>query len=323
MILICKHCGKEYEYEFNRKTINWKASYCSKKCTHAAKQKAKEESKILKKHVCSYCDKEYFVKTFLGNWRKNNIQKTGKGGVDCNAFCSFECGMKYRNDQKIKTCLEKYGVKNAFQKKEIREKALKGTKSKNCVEKRKKTCLKKYGYENPSQDENIKKKKEQTCFKHYGVSSSFKLKRVHVLSHTKEAKRKEYLTKKKNNSFNSSKLEIKIKDLLLQKFSDTKHQYRSEIYPWNCDFYIPSKNLYIEIQGSWVHGYRPYKGTIEDLKIVERWREKAKNSNYYKQAVFVWTNRDPLKRQTAKDNNLNWIEFFSLNEFLDWYNKEI
>lgn len=323
MILTCKHCGKKYEYEFKSKILNWKASYCSRKCTYAAKQKTKEESKILKKHVCSYCGKEYFVKTSLGNWRKNNIQKTGHGGVSCSTFCCFECGIKYRNEQNIKTCLKKYGVKNAFQKKDIRKKALKGTKSKKCLEKRKKTCLKKYGCENPSQSENIKTKKEQTCLKNYGVSSVLKVKEIHALCCTKEAKQKGYLTKKKNNSFNSSQLENKIKELLLQKFNDTKHQYRSEEYPFNCDFYIPSLNLYIEIQGSWVHGYRPYKGTVEDLKIIEKWQEKAKNSNYYKQAVFVWTNRDPLKRQTAKDNNLNWIEFFSLNEFLDWYNKEI
>jgi len=38
---------------------------------------------------------------------------------------------------------------------------------------------------------------------------------------------------------------------------------------------------------------------------------------FYEIAINVWTVRDPLKRETARKNNLNWLEFFTLDEFLD------
>ena len=30
-------------------------------------------------------------------------------------------------------------------------------------------------------------------------------------------------------------------------------------------------------------------------------------------AIRVWSKSDPLKRQTAKENGLNWIEVFSMD----------
>ena len=56
-------------------------------------------------------------------------------------------------------------------------------------------------------------------------------------------------------------------------------------------------------------------------EIIKIW--KNKNTNQYDEAINVWTVRDPLKRKTAKDNGLNWIEFFTMEEFLNWYNQYI
>ena len=30
--------------------------------------------------------------------------------------------------------------------------------------------------------------------------------------------------------------------------------------------------------------------------------------------------KDPIKRNWAKEHNLNWIEFFNMNQFMDWFN---
>lgn len=77
-------------------------------------------------------------------------------------------------------------------------------------------------------------------------------------------------------------------------------------------------NLYIEYQGTWTHGKHPFdKTNEEDIERLNIW--KNKNTKFYKSAIEVWTIRDPLKRKTAKDNNLNWIEFFTMEEFLNWY----
>ena len=142
-------------------------------------------------------------------------------------------------------------------------------------------------------------------------------------------KTKEYQSKKKNNSFTVSKPEEEIYKSLCSKFHNVIHQYRSELYPFNCDFYIPEIDLYIEYQGHWTHGNEPYIGTNEQNEILEIWRNKSNELNFkgrtknqYKRAIKIWTLEDPLKRKTVKENNLNWIEFFNMNEFLDWFNHQ-
>lgn len=141
---------------------------------------------------------------------------------------------------------------------------------------------------------------------------------------SKECQIKLYNTKKLNGTFKISKPEKEIYKILYIKYPDLIYQYRSEKYPFNCDFYIPSLDLYIEYQGNWTHGFKPYnpedKECIEKLKL---WNSKIKeNKKYYSQAKYVWTNLDPRKRKIAKENNLNWIEFFSMEEFYQWYNEE-
>ena len=72
------------------------------------------------------------------------------------------------------------------------------------------------------------------------------------------------------------------------------------------------------------------KDNIDHIKILNEWKEGSKKianenntvgkRNRYVNAIVDWTIRDPLKRETAKKNNLNWLEFFTLDEFIKWYN---
>lgn len=41
---------------------------------------------------------------------------------------------------------------------------------------------------------------------------------------------------------------------------------------------------------------------------------------YYVHFIKTWTIRDVLKRTTANQNNLNYLEFFNLKEFMIWFN---
>jgi hypothetical protein len=132
---------------------------------------------------------------------------------------------------------------------------------------------------------------------------------------------------KKNNSCGKSKQEDEIYNLLIQKYPDIIRHYKSELYPFICDFYIPELDLYIEYQGYWKHGKEPYIGSNEQKEIIKLWEERSKEINFkgelkeeYSDAIKRWTISDPLKRETAKKNNLNWIEFFNMNEFMNWYN---
>ena len=139
----------------------------------------------------------------------------------------------------------------------------------------------------------------------------------HVGSYwTGDSARKQYETRKLNNTF-------KIKDtipenetykVLLKYFSDNDivHPYRDEDrYPFNCDFYIKSIDLFIEINYSWTHGKHPFNlNNEEDMKLLNKWKEKAKTSDYYKNAIETWTIRDVKKLNTAKANNLNYLVIY-------------
>ena len=73
--------------------------------------------------------------------------------------------------------------------------------------------------------------------------------------------------------------------------------------------------MFIEYQGFWTHNDHPYDSNlIEDLNILKLWKSKSEEKEHYKNAIDVWTIRDPLKRQTAKDNNLNYIELWNMND---------
>lgn len=123
---------------------------------------------------------------------------------------------------------------------------------------------------------------------------------------------KQYITKSKNNSWNTSKLEEKYYKSLLTKYNkdDIVRQYSSDDrYPFNCDFYIKSEDRFIEIQGTWTHGGHPFdENNPDDTMKLNEWVEKSKTSPYYMSAIKVWTQTDVLKRNIAKKNNIN-IEF--------------
>lgn len=126
-------------------------------------------------------------------------------------------------------------------------------------------------------------------------------------------------TKRKNGTLCSSGPEKRVKALLESKFKEVKYQYKSEKYPFVCDFYIPELDLYIEYQGLWTHGLKPFEGTGEDLQKVEFW--KNKKTKYYAMAIDTWTRRDVKKRKLAKESNLNWLEFFNMQQFIEWFDK--
>lgn len=202
-------------------------------------------------------------------------------------------------------------------------------------EKIKQTCLKKYGSNSPLGNKNIwnetrkhiiekygaaynKEKLNKTLIKKYGVPWFTLSDKLKEKTNTQETKEKQYNTKKKNHTFNTSIQENKTYELLKEKYSDVKYQYKSDVYPFVCDFYIPSLNLYIECNYHWTHGGKPYEGTDEDNIILEKW--KSKQTKFYNNAINCWTIRDVNKRNIAKTNKLNYLEFFTILELEKWLN---
>jgi len=150
-----------------------------------------------------------------------------------------------------------------------------------------------------------------------------------------EIAEKRYNTMKKNNSFTKSQDEEYIAELLYKKFGKRNviRQYCDPRYinPYNsrlfhCDFYIKSLDLFIEYQGTWTHGKEPFNARKKaHREIVSLWEKKAKEINFkgefkeqFLRAKQIWTYRDPLKREIAKQNNLNWKEFFTVRDLKEW-----
>ena len=177
-----------------------------------------------------------------------------------------------------------------------------------------KTCLEKYGKEFTGQTENNLNKSCETKLKKYGDAH-----------YTGENK----IGKGKINNKKCSLDEEKIYNLLITKFKNTKFNKYIKNYG-KCDFYIPELNLYIEYQGYWTHGKNgseilgPYDKSDEKHKnLLKNWKEKAdKGFLEYFNAIKTWTISDPKRRDFAKNNNLNWIEFFNMIEFMNWFEKQ-
>ena len=147
------------------------------------------------------------------------------------------------------------------------------------------------------------------------------------LKSEEQRKKREYETKKKNHTFNVSKPEMICFELLKQKYSNVIHGFRSELYPFNCDFYIPSLDLYIECHFSHYHNCEPFdlnnKEHIKELEILKSKSEekhKIKNKkNQYDNIIYTWTNLDVRKLKTFKENKLNYKIFYTEKEFKEWY----
>ena len=92
------------------------------------------------------------------------------------------------------------------------------------------------------------------------------------LSSKEEILEKAYNTKSKNKSWNTSTPEDKYYGYLCSKYgaADIVRQYKDDRYPFACDFYIKSEDLFIELNFSWTHdGHRFDINSQEDLKKLE------------------------------------------------------
>ena len=207
--------------------------------------------------------------------------------------------------QKIsQTCINKFDVDSPLKNKEVREKI-------------KQTNIQKYGVDNPLKNKEIREKIKQTNIQKYGVDNPLKNKEIWKKS--QDNRQISSKSKLENNFLNYLKLKYESDDIITQ--------YKSKEYPYYCDFYIKSINLYIEIQGHWTHNDHPFDiNNLNDQLIMDIWRTKSLSDKYYKNALNTWTIKDVEKRNTAIQNNLNYLEIFGktdLNKYIDIFENYI
>ena len=277
-------------------------------------QQKLKETKIERYGDENYNNREKCAQTKLEKYGDSNYNNTEKRIKTCqekyggNApLCSPEVFEKVK-----KTNIEKYGYAYLMQNDELKNKAHQTNLQKYGVpyawnnEKQKQTMIERYGVPYAWNNETQK----QTMIERYGVPYAMQ---------SEELKRKQHLSAKNNGHCSTSKFEEYAYEQLINKFGkdDIIRQYYSDVYPYNCDFYIQSLNIYIEIQGSQFHHFHPFnENNIDDINELNRLKQK--NTPQYESMIKVWTIIDPLKRKIAKDSNLNFYEFYTKQEFDTW-----
>jgi len=325
---ICKYCNEEFTKKNNRDS-----KFCSKDCYHKWRKEncSGENSPDYKKQKinCSYCNKElirtpYELKTKKDHfcdrecfrlWKKDNIQgdknPNYKGGNIkhicewCNCeydvppyrdektkFCSEQCHTEFLNKDKhkIETFCAYCNNKILKSPSQISEQNFCDL---NCLGKwngeRKftqvlKTCVmcnKEYYVQNSSSE------KSKTCSnecRYEWLSKVFS-----QLPEEKERKVKMLLNQKRKDT----KPEIMVKDYLINNNVNFIPQH--PILGYVADFYLPDKNLIIEVFGDFWHAnpnkYGNGKKELRDHQIERRESDKRKinaylNNNY--NLLILW-----------------------------------
>lgn len=332
----CPYCGNEYAHLLSH----------MKKCGNSLplnviemdSLKARYGNNIIKNICDEYVNKNYSLPMFHKKYGMNpeHVFKI----LDFNNIKhrSLKTAIKTISIPKSKiTCKKKYGVEYIFQSNEYKENL-------------KKIFINKYGVDNPSKVDIIKQRKIETCRKNFGVDYPFQSKEIKeksyktslekygvplwsmtkegiLNSHSKKANQKRVNTFLKNKSYIKSKTENLAFLYLSLEYPDIIRQYYDkERYPYKCDFYIPCLDLFIELNNSQYHHFHAFDKTNESdinefnriKKLSEEKHKISDKKNQYDNIIYTWTILDPEKRKVAKENNINFIEFWDINEVINW-----
>lgn len=206
--------------------------------------------------------------------------------------------LKLHEEENKAKMLREFGVEYNSQRKEH-------------IEHRKKTLLKKYGTTKLYTVPEIAKKIKETVIAKTGYDSYFKI---------PEVREKSYDSIIKNCTTGTSSMEDKVYGFLLELgYEDTIRHHSSEEFPYPCDFYLPSIDMYIEFQGSQFHHGRAFLNIKEDKEELEslkqknekRCKETGDNISQYGAMINTWVNYDVKKRNIALNNKIKYLEIYS------------
>jgi len=129
--------------------------------------------------------------------------------------------------------------------------------------------------------------------------------------HTPETVQKQLASRIANGTSKESKAEQDFynKLKLFVPADDIEHHYSDTLrYPYDCDFYIKSKDLFIEYQGHQTHGPAPY-----DAMDPAHWyySDRLHDSGFNEK---IFTEKDPQKLATAKQTKINLLLIYPKND---------
>lgn len=286
----------------------------------------KAKVKNLGQHLY-YSHKDLDVKTYYDLYIKkeneeicstcgqlNHFQSIRKGYTK---HCCPKCAQidKDVRNKQAKTNLSKYGHRCSLSSTQAKQKTSDtklqryGSTTYNNPKKMKQTKFDKYGeyFVNPE-------KTKQTNMKKYGVPCTFQ---------SRDVRLKALSTMRKNG--NRSSYEDKLEKFFLDNNIKFEQEWdKDSRYPFHCDFYIPDKDLFIEINVYWTHGGHFFDINDDtDLKTLEIWKKKFEQGlEQYQSAIYIWTDLDLQKKKCALDNHLNYIVIWNrqdLDTFINNY----
>lgn len=197
------------------------------------------------------------------------------------------------------------------------------------------TSPKQAGINQPSKDSKTKKKQKQTINK----NNEYKKKKVYKsqkIAPTKDSNIKElYIRKndtpkeKKHPEFGTSNLEKKFAKEFLEKLNvDYQWQFKAESIGRYFDYYIPSANLLIELDGDFYHGYNILYENMSPMQKKNNRvdRDKDKWAKEHKiPLIRIWEheiNKEPSKVMNMLKTEIK-IYTEKYNKILEKKNKPI
>lgn len=284
----CPVCGKPF---IGKNVIRLRLGYsrrCSVRCMNSDKHHVDQVVAAQKRHLDE--DPQY--------WKKRN-QKTKDTKVRKGLAENW-----VNPDKAKKTKMAKYGDPTF-----------------NNIDKSRRTRYSRNGGKWHGDD--FSKKVQNTCLQNNGFKCPFASNGKRDQIDYNAARIKARDTMRRRGTFRKSKSEDECYELLCRYFGqdDVERCYKSKDYPFNCDFYVKSFDLYIEYNGTWTHGFHDFNpDDPNDVKRLAMLKQKVDDSGskYYKSAIYVWTDLDPRKRRAAEDKNLNFMTFWTPRELESW-----
>lgn len=227
----CDYCGKIIKRTYNRYLLHHDEKYgdCCNSCANV-KRKVTLSERYGVENV-SYLQevKDKRKQTLIERFGEPNFLKT------------------QRFKEKMDKFLEEHGVENVSQIEEVKNK-------------KKQTCLEHFGVEYSIQSKEVREKRRQTCLEHFGVEHPMQLKEI------KEKAVKSFF---KNGSCATSKIQLKLYNLLKNNYNICKLNYPLGIYSLDCMIQINNQKIDVEFDGQYWHQNSKDKDDIRDKYCID------------------------------------------------------
>lgn len=250
--------------------------------------------------LCKQCG-QFFEMTpdnhLRGQECPNNVCRSArrKASFQAKYGCdnAMQCDVFKKKQQD--TLEEHYGVRNPMKTEQIRSKQSALARE---------TMKELYGVEYPGQSKEIRARMRATTEKRYGVPN---------VMQSSEFQKKMLDRKRENGTQSSSQGQDRLYEMLCDVFGkdNVYSEHDSDEYPFHCDFYVvhEGKEFYIELNGYFTHGTHWFdSNNSEDVAHLEQLKER--DTEISRKEIYVWSDLDVRKRETARKNNLNYVVFW-------------